>query len=275
MLHFHASDGARIAFDDQGQGLPVLCLAGLTRTMADFDYVAPHLSGIRMIRMDYRGRGASEWTGAATYTVPREARDAVELLDHLGIDRAAVLGTSRGGLNGLLMAATAHDRMLGLCLNDVGPEIAQGGLQRIFDYLGRNPSARTPEDLAARLPGLMAGFANVPDGRWLEDVRRHYNATPEGLRINYDPALRDAFLAAFSGDPVDLWPLWDATAGMPVALIRGANSDLLSPETTARMARHRPDMLLARVPDRAHIPWLDEAPALAVLNRWLDACRAA
>ncbi|WP_108501100.1 alpha/beta fold hydrolase [Paracoccus indicus] len=275
MPHFHASDGARIAFDDQGQGLPVLCLSGLTRTMADFDYVAPHLADVRVIRMDYRGRGASEWTGAATYTVPREARDAVELLDHLGIDRAAVLGTSRGGLNGLLMAATGHDRMLGLCLNDVGPEIAQGGLQRIFDYLGRNPSAKTPEDLAARLPDLMAGFANVPEGRWLEDVRRHYHATPEGLRINYDPALRDAFLSAFSGDPVDLWPLWDATAGMPVALIRGANSDLLSPETTARMQQHRPDMLLAEVPDRAHIPWLDEAPALAVLDRWLDACRAA
>ncbi|WP_304620435.1 alpha/beta fold hydrolase [Paracoccus sediminilitoris] len=275
MPYFHASDGARIAFDDRGQGLPVLCLAGLTRTMADFDYVAPHLSGIRMIRMDYRGRGASDWTGAETYTVPRESRDAVELLDHLDIDRAAILGTSRGGLNGLFMAATAHDRMLGLCLNDVGPEIAQGGLQRIFDYLGRNPSARTPEDLAARLPDLMAGFADVPEGRWLQDVRRHYHATPEGLRINYDPALRDAFLAAFAGDPVDLWPLWDATGSLPVALIRGANSDLLSPETTDRMQQHRPDMLLAEVPDRAHIPWLDEAPALAVLNRWLDACRAA
>ena len=275
MRVFVTKDGTKLAYQDEGEGLPVLALAGLTRDARDFDYVAPHLSGIRMIRMDYRGRGASERTGAATYTVPREARDAVELLDHLGIDRAAVLGTSRGGLNGLLMAATAHDRMLGLCLNDVGPEIAQGGLQRIFDYLGRNPSAKTPEDLAARLPGLMAGFADVPEGRWLEDVRRHYDATPEGLRINYDPALRDAFLAAFSGDPVDLWPLWDATAGMPVALIRGANSDLLSPETTARMAQHRPDMLLAEVPGRAHIPWLDEAPALAVLNRWLDACRAA
>lgn len=94
---FTAEDGARLAFADEGQGLPVLCLAGLTRNMGDFDYLAPHLSGVRMIRMDYRGRGQSDHTGADTYTVPQEGRDALMLLDHLGIDKAAVLGTSRGG----------------------------------------------------------------------------------------------------------------------------------------------------------------------------------
>ncbi|WP_304614781.1 alpha/beta fold hydrolase [Paracoccus sp. (in: a-proteobacteria)] len=274
MAVFTAGDGARIAFSDQGTGLPVLCLAGLTRSMSDFDYVAPHLTGVRLIRMDYRGRGASEWTGAETYTVPREARDVIDLLDHLGIDRAAVLGTSRGGLVGMVLAATAHDRLSGLCLNDVGPEIARAGLERIFDYVGRNPAAASHSELVARLPRLMPGFADVPPGRWLEDVRRHYHETPEGLRITYDPALREAFLAAFQGDPVDLWPLWQATAGLPVALIRGANSDLLSPAVAARMKDMRPDLILAEVPSRAHIPWLDEAPALDAIRRWLAACGA-
>lgn len=273
MAEFQAGDGARLVFSDEGEGLPVLCLAGLTRTMADFDFVAPHLEGVRLIRMDYRGRGGSDWTGADTYTVPREARDAVELLDHLGVDRAAVLGTSRGGLIGLVLAATAHDRLLGLCLNDVGPEIAQDGLQRIFDYVGRSPRDATHEALAARMPGLMPGFADVPEGRWLADVQRHYDAKPDGLRINYDPALREAFLAAFDGPPVDLWPLWQATVGLPVALIRGANSDLLSPATMARMQAMRPDLIAAEIPGRAHIPWLDEAPALDVIGRWLAACR--
>ncbi|WP_410217811.1 alpha/beta fold hydrolase [Paracoccus sp. (in: a-proteobacteria)] len=271
---FQASDGTRLAYRDEGQGLPVLCLAGLTRTMADFDYVAPHLSDVRLIRMDYRGRGQSEWTGKDSYVLPREARDAVELLDHLGVERAALLGTSRGGLNGLFMAATAHDRLLGLCLNDVGPQIERQGLQRIVAYVGRNPSDRTHEDLAARLPAVMPGFSDVPEGRWLEDVRRHYLQTEDGLRINYDPALRDAFLAAFDGEPVDLWPLWDATGDLPVALIRGANSDLLSATTMAEMQRRRPDLILAEVPGRAHIPWLDEAPSLALLRRWLAACSA-
>lgn len=269
---FTASDGARIAFSDEGDGLPVLCLAGLTRNMADFDYVAPHLAGVRLIRMDYRGRGASELTGAASYTVPREARDAVELLDHLEIERAALLGTSRGGLNGLLLAATAKDRLLGLCLNDVGPEIARTGLEAIFDYVGRNPSARSHAELAARMPALMTGFTDVPEGRWLEDVRRHFHETPDGLRISYDPALREAFLAAFQGEAPDLWPLWEATQGLPVALIRGATSNLLTRATADEMQRRRPDLIRAEVPGRGHIPWLDEPESLAALRAWLSAC---
>lgn len=271
-MQFTTEDGARLAYADQGVGLPVLCLAGLTRNMGDFDYVAPHLAGVRLIRMDYRGRGQSDRTGAATYTVPHEARDALALLDHLGIDRAAVLGTSRGGLIGLLLAAVAHDRLLGLCLNDVGPVIERSGLERIFDYVGRNPAARTHAALAERLPGAMPGFAEVPEGRWLEDARRHYDETPDGLRIRYDPALREAFLAAFDGETPDLWPLWDATAGLPVALIRGANSDLLSAEVAAEMLRRRPDAIMAEVPHRAHVPWLDEPESLAALNAWLDRC---
>ncbi|MDP5305830.1 alpha/beta fold hydrolase [Paracoccus spongiarum] len=272
---FTAADGARLAYRDEGEGLPVLCLAGLTRNMADFDYVAPHLDGCRMVRMDYRGRGQSDRTGTATYTVPQEGRDALALLDHLGIARAAVLGTSRGGLIGLLLAAVARDRMLGLCLNDVGPEIEKAGLERIFDYVGRNPAAPTHAALAERLPAAMPGFEDVPEGRWLSDARKHYEETPQGLVIRYDPGLREAFLAAFEGEAPDLWPLWAATAGMPVALIRGANSDLLSRAVADRMAAERPDLRAAEVPGRAHVPWLDEPQSLQVLRGWIADCRAA
>jgi pimeloyl-ACP methyl ester carboxylesterase len=272
---FTTSDGTRLAYDDQGAGLPLLCLPGLTRTMADFDYLIPHLPPLRLIRMEYRGRGASQWTGAASYTVPQEGKDALELLDHLGLPKAAILGTSRGGLIGMLLAAVAHDRLLGLCLNDVGPEIHRPGLERIFDYVGRNPAAKTHADLASRLPRTMPGFANVPQSRWLEEAVKHYTQTPDGLQITYDPALRDAFLAAFEGPPVDLWPLWDATAGLPVALIRGANSDLLSQACTNEMRRRRPDMIFASVPDRAHIPFLDEPEAVAALRAFVAAVEGA
>jgi pimeloyl-ACP methyl ester carboxylesterase len=267
---FAAPDGARLAYSDEGEGLPLLCLAGLTRTMADFDDLAPHLPPLRLIRMDYRGRGASEWTGAATYTVPTEAKDALALLDHLGISKAAILGTSRGGLIGMYLAAVAKPRLLGLCLNDVGPVIERKGLERIFDYVGRNPSAPTHAALAEAMPRHSPGFANVPPDRWLAEARRHYRETPEGLRITYDPALRDAFLAAFEGPPQDLWPLFDACAGLPLALIRGANSDLLSRATVDEMRRRRPDMIFAEVPDRAHIPFLDEAESLAAIRAFLE-----
>ncbi|MCA3443930.1 MAG: alpha/beta hydrolase [Rhodobacter sp.] len=267
---FPAPDGARLAYRDEGRGLPVLCLSGLTRTMGDFDYLAPHLPPCRLIRMDYRGRGASDWTGAGTYTVPVEARDALALLDHLKVARAAIIGTSRGGLIGMLLAATARDRLLGLCLNDIGPQIEPSGLARISDYLGRNPAARTHAELAVSLSRSSAGFFAVPSDRWLAEARLHYHEAPDGLRITYDPVLRDAFLAAMSGPAAEAWPLFDASAGLPLALIRGANSDLLSQETAAEMRRRRPDMLFAEVPDRAHIPFLDEPESLQVVRAFLE-----
>ena len=269
-LHFGAADGCRLAYRDDGAGLPVLCLPGLTRSLADFDYLAPHLPFVRLIRMDYRGRGASGWSGAASYTVDQESRDALALLDHLGVEKAAILGTSRGGLIGMVLGAGARGRVLGLCLNDVGPEIARVGLERIFDYVGRNPAGGTHEGYAQRL-ARSPGFVDVPMSRWLEEASKQSVETPEGLRIPYDPSLREAFLAAFDGPPVDLWPLFDALAGLPLALIRGANSDLLTPDTVAKMRARRPDMGFAEVPDRAHIPFLDEPQALALIHRFLKA----
>lgn len=272
--YFTADDGAKLAYDDAGKGIPVLCLAGLTRNMADFDYVAPYLTGCRVIRMDYRGRGQSDYTGADTYTVPREAQDVIQLLDHLGIERTAILGTSRGGLIGLFMAATSKDRLNGLFLNDIGPQIERAGLEQIFNYLGHNPAARSHTELARKLPTNMPGFVNVPEGRWLEDAKRHYDQTPDGLRIKYDPALRDSFIAAFKGDMPDLWPLWDATSGLPTAVVRGENSILLSEEAFREMQHRRPDAICASVPDRAHIPWLDEPESLSVIREWLHALQA-
>lgn len=272
ITHFTADDGARIAYRDEGQGLPLLCLPGLTRTMADFDYLAPHLPPLRLIRMDYRGRGGSDWTGAATYTVAQEARDVLSLLDHLGLARVAMLGTSRGGLIGMLLGATARDRLIGLCLNDIGPEIDRVGLSRIGDYVGRNPAGRNHQDYAERL-SRSPGFDGVPMSRWLEEAEHLSIETADGLRLTYDPALREAFLAAFDGPPVDLWPLFDALAGLPLALIRGANSDLLTSGTVVQMRARRTDMAFAEVPNRAHIPFLDEPQSLDVVRRFLDACK--
>ncbi|MDB5665238.1 alpha/beta fold hydrolase, partial [Cypionkella sp.] len=157
------------------------------------------------------------------------------------------------------------------CLNDVGPVIERKGLERIFDYVGRNPVVKTHAELAARLPSVMPGFV-LPAERWLAEARLHYTEGPEGLRITYDPALRESFLAAFEGPAADAWPLFDACAGLPLALIRGANSDLLSMETVAEMQRRRPDMIFGQVPDRAHIPFLDEPESLAVIRAFLQAC---
>ena len=265
-----APHGCRIHYLDEGSGTPLLCLSGLTRTTKDFDYLMPHLdlSRVRVIRMDYRGRGQSDWADWASYTIQQEAMDAVQLLDHLGIERTAILGTSRGGLIAMGLAAGVKDRLSGVCLNDIGPELGSKGLEVIKSYVGRNPAYATHMEMAAAMPDLMAGFDDVPESRWLEEVRKHYDETPRGLQITYDPKLLDALMAA-SGQEIDLWPFFDALAELPLAVIRGANSDLLSRETVAEMQQRRPDMIAAEVPGRAHIPYLDEPEALDAIHAFL------
>lgn len=274
-MRFVAPDGTGLHVTDEGprDGTPVLCLAGLTRSGADFDYVAPHLEGVRLIRMDYRGRGRSDWADPATYQVAVEAADVLALLHHLGLARVAVLGTSRGGLIAMLLAAIARDRLTGVCLNDIGPDIAPEGLDAIAGFIGRPPAFATLEEAARARADVMTGFEGVPMERWRAEAAKHYVAGPDSLSNTYDPRLRDAFLAARDAPAPDLWPLFDAMDGLPIALIRGANSDLLTAATAAEMRRRRPDMIHAEVPGRGHVPFLDEPEALAALRDWLERLR--
>ena len=279
MSEFTTSDGIRLAFDDQGEGPALICLSGLTRNRTDFDYVQPHLTNVRVIRLDYRGRGRSDWAPFATYTIPQEAQDTLGLMDHLGIEKAAILGTSRGGLIAMGLAAMARERLLGVCFNDIGPEIAREGLDAIIGYIGRNPTQKTYAEATAMRASLMAGFEGVSEARWAEEVRKHYLETPDGLQINYDPALRDAVIAAdqaiASGavPAPDLWALFDLLDGLSLAAIRGANSNLLSADTFAEMQSRRPDMIAAEVPGRGHVPFLDEPEALTAISAFLETLR--
>lgn len=271
MPHFTTQDGTTLYYTDDGAGLPVLALAGLTRNTADFDHIAPHLlsAGVRLIRMDYRGRGQSDWADPASYTIPQEAMDALALLDHLNIEKAAILGTSRGGLIAMVLAATAKTRLLGVALNDIGPEIADAGLSVIKDYLGRNPVQATFEQAAQFRAKAWSHFKGVPHDRWLAEVRNHYTETPDGLVIKYDPKLRDAVLEAGAQPSIDLWPFYDAIAPLPLAILRGDASDLLTPRTFEDMRNRRPDAHAATVLGRGHVPFLDEPEARAVLLDWI------
>jgi len=268
MPHFSAADGARIYYTDEGNGIPLLCLSGLSRNGNDFNYLAPHLPPLRLIRMDYRGRGQSDWTGAETYTVMQEGADALALLDHLGLESAAILGTSRGGLIGMYLNAVAPERVRGLILNDIGPVVDALGVDRIQDYIGVRPNARTHAAAAVALEHAMEGF-DVPPSRWMEEAKTHFIQTDQGLDLNYDPALRTAFHQAMDEPQPDLWPMFETCIGKPLGLIRGANSDLLTQATADEMAERAPDMIYEVVPDRAHIPFLDEPEALSAINRFL------
>lgn len=271
MPRFAAADGVELHYEETGTGLPVLALAGLTRNARDFDHVAPHLDGCRLIRMDYRGRGRSDWADPSTYTIPQEGADALALLDHLGVTAAAVLGTSRGGLIGMGLAAMAPDRLLGLCLNDVGPELDPKGLDFILTYIGVPPFERTYAEAAEARAENWTAFADVPLERWRAEVEGQFEETPDGLALRYDPALREGLLAARDAPLPDLWPMFEAAARKPLALIRGANSDLLTLATADEMAKRAPGMIRAEVPGRGHVPFLDEPESLNAIHTWREA----
>lgn len=274
MAHFNTSDGLSLYYEDVGDGPALLCLAGLTRNSRDFDFLAPHLPDTRLIRMDYRGRGRSDHDpNYSNYTVLREAQDVVELLDHIRLDRVVTLGTSRGGLIAMLLAATRPDRLTGVVLNDVGPVLAEDGLARILDYVGQRPAAKTYEQ-AAETMMIVHGqdFPGVSHDVWLMQSRAQYRETNDGLDLRYDPHLRDALIEqAEASETPDLWPLFDASATLPVGVIRGANSDILSSMTVAQMEARHPGLITATVPDRGHAPFLDEPEALDVIARVMDA----
>jgi pimeloyl-ACP methyl ester carboxylesterase len=271
-MRFTTPDGLGLDYDDEGAGLPLLCLPGLTRNGTDFDDLAAALGGRhRLIRLTLRGRGASDRDpDPLNYNVAVEARDVAAFLDHLGLARAVVVGTSRGGLIAMVLAATARDRLAGVLLNDIGPELAPAGLARIMTYLGVTPRSRTYAEAAAALQATMgADFPGLPAEKWLTCARRWFDEGPEGLRLNYDPGLRVVLEAAADGPAADMWPLFDALDGVPLAVVRGANSDLLTSDTVARMRARRPDLIFAEVPDRGHVPFLDEPEALAALDALL------
>lgn len=275
---FTTSDELNLAYDCHGTGTPILCLAGLTRNKDDFDPVVTAFSDrAQIIRLDSRGRGASDYDpDPQNYTIPQEAADALALLDHLGLDRTAIIGTSRGGLIAMVLAATAKHRLSGVLLNDIGPELDPTGLAHIMDYLGRPCAYRSFEDAALKLPKAMAAqFANVSHQQWLAYAKRIWAQGPERLQLRYDAKLRDAIEAqSASGETPDLWPLFDALDGLPLAALRGATSTLLAPDCWAKMQAKRPDMMAAEVADRGHVPFLDEPESLAVLSHFIAALPA-
>ncbi|MEM9781332.1 MAG: alpha/beta hydrolase [Pseudomonadota bacterium] len=276
---FAAVDGRGLVYDDEGPdaptGLPVLCLAGLTRDARDFAPLAGRLVGThRVIRLDSRGRGRSDWAAdpLAEYQVPVEAGDAIALLDHLEIERAIIVGTSRGGLLAMGMTALAPGRLAGVVLNDIGPVIEREGLDNIRGYIGRTPQAETMEEVAAALAATLHDvYPDFAQADWRDLARRLFHVDGEGRpALSYDPRLAEPVERAFAAEQPDLWPFFDALAPVPLVAIRGGRSNILSAATLEEMQRRHPDMVAITLDNRGHVPILDEPPALAAITGLLE-----
>lgn len=276
MPFFRTSDGLSLYYEDDGPGSPpVLCLAGLTRNARDFDFFASHAPQLRLIRLDSRGRGRSDYDpDYMNYNVMREAEDVVALLDHLTLEKVSILGTSRGGLIAMLLAKSHPHRLAAVVLNDVGPVVGAAGIARIMDYVGRAPAARTYDEAAAGLQTLMgASFPGVPLEVWRAqaEAQYRYDETTGRLILRYDAKLGLALRAqAASGATPDLWPLFDALQGIPCGVLRGANSEILETATLSEMQKRNADLMVAEIPDRGHVPFLNEPESLSLIETVLE-----
>jgi pimeloyl-ACP methyl ester carboxylesterase len=275
----NAADGTKLFARDEGPTngalTPLLCLAGLTRNSRDFDPVFDrYAKQRRVIAMDFRGRGRSEKAvDGATYRVDVELQDTIGFLTSLGISSVALLGTSRGGIVGMLMAAYAKLFLAGLMLNDIGCELQTDGLLRIKDYVGKPKCHATWDDVAEAIAGGARGFQNVSHAEWLTMVKRIYVETDAGICPSHDPRLAETLPSeddVRSGKVGELWSILPALLDVPFALMRGAGSDLLTIETVERMKRDAPNLVASTIPDRGHVPFLDEVASVQAMDRWLQ-----
>lgn len=250
----------------------LLMMHGLTRNSADFDPLAAHLAGpYRLIVPDQRGRGLSEWDpDPAQYRPDVYAQDMLALLDGLGIARAGLIGTSMGGLMAMVMHALRPGLASAMVFNDIGPELDPAGIARIQGYVGPAGAMANWTQAAARCRAINApALPDHGDAEWLAFARRTCRENADGtVSFAYDPAIS----GSVEGDdpqtvPPDLWPLWDLLDAVPVLVVRGALSDLLSAETERAMARrHSGPYVSVEVPRTGHAPILDEAAALTAIK---------
>ena len=285
-VFYTSTDGLRLFARDYGDArspwLPVVCLPGLTRTARDFHDLAVHLSTHRhrprrVVAFDYRGRGRSAWDkNPDRYNPVTEMSDVFDGMAALGISRAVVVGTSRGGIIGILMGVARPATVAGLVLNDIGPAIEARGLVRIKTYVGGTP---TPDDWqdAARIQRRLHGgqFTAWEDADWDHFARLTY-ADENGRPLpDYDPALAATFAGVEFDQPVPtLWDEFAALGSTPVLVIRGANSDLLSPQTVAAM-QALPNVEAIAIAEEGHAPLLRNGHLLARISAFITSLEIA
>lgn len=249
-------------------GAPVICVHGLTRSGRDFDALAQGLAaaGRRVICPDLPGRGASDWLPDAMLYQPPVY---VAALSHLlaRIDGPVDwVGTSLGGICGMAIAATPGHPIRRMVLNDVGAFVPQEAMARIRDYMGNEPLFEDIPALEAHLRTVHAPFGNLSDAEWRHLAETSARPGGDGVLLHYDPAIATP-IRATEAQAIDMRALW-ALVKIPVLLIRGADSDLLLPETAAEMAA-QPHVRLAEIAGAGHAPALMDPAQVALVRDFL------
>ena len=279
--------GREIHFTEWGapDAPAVIAWHGLARTGRDMDELAAHLSGrYRVICPDTLGRGLSQWSAdpGNEYTLAFYARLAAELLDRLGVEKAHWVGTSMGGAIGIacaggLVQPQLKRRLVSLVLNDMAPQVASDAIARIRAYAGNPPAFDTVTELEAFYRNVYKPFGWLSDAQWRRLTETSARRLPDGrVTPHYDPAMVRQF-TDHPGD-YDQWPHYDAI-DIPVLCLRGAESDLVLPETTQEMLRRGPGLRgsvrIVEIPGCGHAPALNVPDQLELVASFIDAAQTA
>jgi pimeloyl-ACP methyl ester carboxylesterase len=268
-------DGLRFHYRDYpgpADKPPLLCLHGLTRNARDFAEFGEHYSPRwRVLAPDFRGRGLSDYDPIpARYHPLTYAADVLQLLDALGVEEAVFVGTSLGGLVTMTVAAMAPQRIAAAILNDVGPELAEDGLDRIRSYVGKDVRFPTWDSAADAIAGNNRHLpASHSHADWLKMAERVCREEQGEIVFDYDMAIVVPFETHGPTPKVDLWPLFKALGQKPLLVVRGEKSDLLSADALKKMHEAVPGLKSATVPGVGHAPMLDEPEALAAIDSFL------
>jgi len=252
---------------------PILCFPGLTRNARDYELLAERLAGHwRVILVEFRGRGESAYAKDPMSYVPLAYLQDVEaLLAELKIERFVAIGTSLGGIVTMLLAGTGADRLAGVVLNDIGPEIEPTGMTRIRNYVGKSiwhPTWMHAARTVAEANGDVYPGYGIED--WLRMAKRLYRVNSSGrIVLDYDMKIAEPFRVAGNDAAPDLWPTIAALQGKPLLVVRGERSDILGPAVAAKMLKRVKGAELVTVPAIGHAPTLDEPEAVAGIERLL------
>jgi pimeloyl-ACP methyl ester carboxylesterase len=279
-----AQDGLRLHVRSYGPrtapALPVLCLPGLARTVADFDVLATALAADprtprRVIALDSRGRGESDYDRKpANYNLQVELADLLAVLTALGVPKAVFVGTSRGGILAMLLAAARPTVIAGCVLNDIGPVIEPKGLMRIKSYVGKLPRPASFHEAAELLRRLFGSqFTRLSDDDWVVFARRTFKDAGGHIMPNYDVKLATTLARVGPDKPLPaLWKEFDALARVPMMVIRGGNSDILSAATVEAMRARRDRLDVLEIPDEGHAPLLVGPDSIGPIAAFVAAC---
>ncbi|MEM7542525.1 MAG: alpha/beta hydrolase [Pseudomonadota bacterium] len=275
-IYYQSDDGLKLYARDYPHDAPkatVLCMHGMSRNSADFHDLAQALQNdFRVVSVDQRGRGLSDYdSDPYRYNALTYSNDMLTLLDHLGLKQVIAIGTSMGGIISLVMGAKAPERLQAVILNDIGPVIERAGLDRIKGYVGKISGVESWADAAAQVRSVNEGaLPHYDDDDWRRFAERVFRENENGVPVQaYDPAIAAAFQGGNAAP--DLWPAFDAIASLPVLVVRGETSDILSMDCVDEMQRRKAGLISVTVPGVGHAPMLDEPEARSAVLEFLQA----